>query len=417
MSENMTCSYPAISPSTNVYGVNAYSALEYQIPGMGVQHCDKCNEPNFVEYCPDCHHTDVHSYHCNRWDCPVCYPWTANRRARETANRLWGIKKAYEAAGIDVGFINHVVISPPPSVYDCFNEDVAAKDMRKHAKAIGLSGGCSVFHPYRIKDEIEDVLRNERKIGNLKTSNWIALHAGYLDGFTINGCEIKSMADCIEFSPHWHIVGFFKLKERSDSFYERTGWTYKNVSWEVYHEPLDKDGIRRTLAYLCTHHRYQKGKQSIRYFGIASPNKVSCVVTREMKVAKCPACSVDAKQMNLDGGVFADLSKGDLYRLPVHSARDAEHLIDDIKLGKFRFDPKLYNKCWYPVVHRFYTVRADFSRRAKPVDVVTVERDVPLDHCLRPIGWATEEEIKARKEYEASLPPIDWDNVNKHRVG
>jgi hypothetical protein len=40
-----------------------------------------------------------------------------------------------------------------------------------------------------------------------------------------------------------------------------------------------------------------------------------------------------------------------------------------------------------------------------------------MSFSCRPIAWATEEEIKARKEYEASLPPIDWEKVNKHRVG
>ena len=35
----------------------------------------------------------------------------------------------------------------------------------------------------------------------------------------------------------------------------------------------------------------------------------------------------------------------------------------------------------------------------------------------RPITWATEEEIKARKEYEAGLPEPNWVNIKKHRVG
>lgn len=33
------------------------------------------------------------------------------------------------------------------------------------------------------------------------------------------------------------------------------------------------------------------------------------------------------------------------------------------------------------------------------------------------IQEATEEEKMTRKEYEASLPPVNWDNVNKHRIG
>lgn len=414
MSENVG-SYPAISTSTNVCEEFAYSVFDYELPGFGVQHSDRCNQPNFIEYCPDCHHTDLHSYHCNRWDCPVCYPWTANKRARESADRLYGVMRAWQATGADIGFFNHVVMSPPASAYEDFDEKKAAKDVRKYCKEIGLSGGALIFHPYRIDEEIEMIFHDLRVSGELKVNNWIAVHQNILKGSFISGREIRSWRDYVYFSPHWHIVGFFKLKERSNVFYERTGWTYKNVSWEKYHEALDKAGARRTIAYLCTHHRYQKGKQSLTYFGKAAPNQVSRTTTIDFKVSKCPVCSVDIKQMDLDGNVVADLSRGDLYRLPVHSAKDAEHLIDNIKLGRFQFDPKNYNKCWYPVVHRFYTVRTDFSRHVKPVEVVTVERDTMLEPCLRP--WATEEEIQARKEYESSLPPIDWEKVNKHRVG
>lgn len=416
MSEDMSETYPAISTSTNVWKESDYSLLEYELPGFGVKHSDRCNEPSFIEYCPDCRHTDIHSYHCNRWDCPVCYPWTANKRARETSNRLWGVLKAWQAAGTDVGFFNHLMMSVPPSEYANFDEKKSAKKVRKYLKEIGVSGGALIFHPFRIKDDIEDIFRQERQAGALKVSNWIAVHHNCLKGPFMDG-YIETWRDYIEFAPHWHIVGYFKLKERSDHFYERTGWTYKNISWERYHEALDKDSARRTIAYLCTHHRYQKGRQSVTYFGVAAPNKVTCEITKEMKVAKCPECSQDIKQMDIDGGVAADLSKGDLYRIPVYSSLQAEKLIEDIHCNRFKFKPDDYKKSWYPVVHRFYSVRTDFSRHVKPVEVVEDSRIEKEPDFLKPIPWATEEEIQARKEYEKSLPAIDWDHISRIPAG
>lgn len=414
MSVEISGSYPAISTSTNVWKESDNLVLQYELPGFGVKHSDRCNEPNFLEYCPDCKYTDLHSYHCNRWDCPVCYPYTANKRARETSNRLWGVYKAWQANGTDLGFFNHVVISAPPSEYDNFDEKKMAKKVRKHAKEIGLSGGAVIFHPFRISDEIEDIFREERKAGTLKVSNWIAVHQNILKGSVINGRSIETWHDYVEFSPHWHIVGYFKLKERSDSFYERTGWTYKNVSWEKYHEALDKDGAKRTIAYLCTHHRYQKGRQSVTYFGKAAPNQVSRTTTVEFKVAKCPECSKDYMAVDLEGKSIETISKGDLYRIPVLSRKEADRIIEDIRFRRFKFRPEDYNKAWYPEVHHFYTVRTDFSRHAEVVDNSRSDKDLG---CINPIPWATEEEKRARQEYEACLPPINWEMVSLHRVG
>lgn len=402
-------SYPAISTSTNVSIESAYLVPEYSLAGIGIQHSDRCNTPNFVEYCPDCKHTEVHSYHCGRWDCPVCYPYTAANAARRVSNRLWGVYKAWKSYGEDVGFLNHIVISVPPSDYENFDEKSVTKKMMKYAKQIGLSGGAFVFHPYRIWDDIEEIFSLMRSEGELKGGNWAAVHQNCLKGGLMNGRLIDSWLDYVEFAPHFHIVGYFKLKERSDNFYERTGWTYKNVSWEKYHEALDKDGMKRTIRYLCTHHRVEKGKQSIRYFGIAAPNKVKRETTTEFKVAKCPECSIDYKDLDLNNNVIGTSSRGDLYRIPVRSLEAAEKLIEDIRYRRFKFKPEDYRKAWYPVVHNYYSVRTDFTRSVRRVEVV--------DDPHLPIPWATEKEISECEDYRNGLPAIDWEKVNIHRIG
>jgi hypothetical protein len=403
-------SYPAISLSTNVGIESSLLLPDYNLPGFSYQHSDRCNTPNYIEYCPDCGHTGVHSYHCNRWDCPVCYPWTAAKAARNASNRLWGVYQAWGNQGIDVGYLNHIVVSVPPSEYDNFDEKTAKKKMIKYAKQFGLSGGAVVFHPYRIIDEVEDVLRLVLQERGIKGGPWLGVHKNVLRFGYLDGRLIDSWLDYVEFAPHWHIVGYFKLKERSDSFESRTGWVYTNVSVSKYHAPLDRAGAKRTLAYLCTHHRVEKGKQSVTYFGIASPNKVKRDVSVEFKVAKCSVCYKGYKHLDLDNNVIGASSRGDLYRIPVRSSIHAEKLLDDIRYRRFKFKPEDYSKAWYPVVHYFYSVRTGFSRRAVPAEIVD-------DFSLACIPEATDEEKKAQAVYRNSLPAIDWENVNKHRVG
>jgi len=406
MSETVSFSYPALSRSTKVSEESAYLVPEYNLPGFGNQTSQKCNVANFVEYCPDCHHTDVHHYHCCKWECPICYPWTASKRARESANRLCGVYEAWKNHGVDLGYINQIVISVPESEYADFDEKKYAKRMRKEAKKIGLSGGLAVFHPYRVLDEIEEVLRIVMQEKGIEGGNWVGIHQNILRFGYLNGRLIDTWLDYVEFAPHWHIIGFFKLKEKSDAFYERTGWTYKNVSMEKYHEPLNKDGVRGTLRYLCTHHRIEKGKQSVTYFGKAAPNQVLHETIVERKVAKCPQCSAEYQEMDLEGKVTCIITKGDLYKIPVRGEREADEIIEDIRLRRFKFDPKLYEKAWYPVVHHFYSVRTEFNKKSKPAKIVDDSR-LHERSCLPPIPEATEEEKEWYRAYRASLPSYE----------
>lgn len=397
MSENVFSSYPAISRSTHSYE-------EYNLPGFGNQTSSKCNVPNFVEYCPDCQHTDVHSYHCTRWDCPICYAWTAKKRARETATRLFGTYDAWRLHGTDVGYMNQIVISPPPSEYENFDEKTAKKKLHKFCKEIGLLGGAVVFHPFRLPDEVEDVLFQVMRRNDIPGGYWEGLHKNALVSGFLNGRLIESWRDCVEFSPHWHIVGFFKLKERSDSFYERTGWTYKNVSMEKYHEPLDFEGAKRTIAYLCTHHRIEKGRQSVTYFGKAAPNQVIHTTETEMKVKKCSECYKEYQDMDLEGKVTCIVTQGDLYRIPVRSSVESDQLLEDIRFRRFNFDPKNYQKAWYPVIHHFYKVRTEFQRNSKHAEIIDDTR-IPDKWCGVP--EATEAEKAWYSAYKASLPKIE----------
>jgi hypothetical protein len=356
-SESLEFPYPAISRSTKGSISNQYTLLDFPIPGFGPQKSERCNQPNYVRYCDDCKHTDVHSYHCNRWDCPVCYPWTASKAARSVADRLWGVSKAYMKMGEDIGYINHLMLSVPESEYEGFDLEKQKKLMRKYAKDIGLTGGAVIFHPWRLKGVVEDCFHELRQVG-LKGGNWDKIHKNILKGQSgIHlGIEFTDMSDYIEFGPHWHIIGYFRIKEKSNDFFARTGWTYKNITMEHHRPPLDKNGIKGTIQYLCTHHCVFPGKQSITYFGVASPNKVHCAVKVQMEFAKCPDCYVKHNVLDLSGAVVSTNERGILWKIPVKGDNGVNDLQRKIDYREFKFNPKDYFKAFDYRVTRFYTV-------------------------------------------------------------
>jgi hypothetical protein len=321
----------------------------------------------------------------------VCYPWTAAKAARAVADRLWGVHQAYMKKGVNVGYINHIVISVPESEYDDFDLKKQKKKMRKYAKGIGLSGGCVLFHPWRLKGVVEDCFHELRQVG-LKGGDWAQVHRNVLkDQSGIHlGIEFTDMSDYIEFGPHWHIVGYFRIKEKSDDFERRTGWTYINVTMKFHRPPLDKDGIRGTVSYLATHHCVFPGKQSITYFGCASPNKVHCDVKVHMEFAKCPDCYVKHDILDLSGSVIDTRERGVLYKIPVKSGDGIprksrvklnpnkrfqsqspvflKNLQSDIACRVFKFNPSLYEKAFDYRVSRCYTVIVPKPREPRGSD-------------------------------------------------
>ena len=92
-------------------------------------------------------------------------------------------------------------------------------DIPGHYEFNGLYGGCTFFHPYRKK------------------------HSD--DG---TSCEFNLHCDrhhTWEVGPHFHFVGYGKMDEKSDEFYTRTGWVYKNLG--------KRESTYETIKYLLTH--------------------------------------------------------------------------------------------------------------------------------------------------------------------
>jgi len=328
--------YPAVYPSTGFEPL-----LNYLIPGLGTKTNNKCNTIVGADYCPNGHTLQPIAYHCKNWNCPECFPWAASRAARRVSDRLDGVLMAWDSIGKRPGNINHIELSVPPEEYGNFDPKKYKPKAIRYAKQIGVSGGVIIFHPGRVKDQYKAPIMQAFKVLGEKNPR-------YWKGVQKNILGLKSWCEYLDFGPHYHILGYFTLLERSDKFYQRThGWTYKNISYSKRKGPEDKDSVYSIARYLLTHHSIESGKQGYAYFGIASNNKVLKTTTRETEYLKCPEC---LEQM---------------YRIAISSDKQ----FNDIKEGKLKVDVHEHiSRSKVTLVRNWYTVK---MKQAKIVPVET----------------------------------------------
>jgi len=250
----------------------------FRIPGTLDRTSEDCNTVVSAEYCKDCGKVEARFYHCNNWDCPTCYFWTASRAAHRAEDRLLGTQKAYADVGKHPGRILHVTFSVPESEYDNFDCKQQRKKCYGYAEMIGMLGGAVAFHAHRVKKEYRKPLYDYLKNTGLHGGLWRAVHD--------NPLNLSSWRDYVYFAPHFHVLGFYpKIVMKSNEFFELTGWTYKTIG-------VSQDrNVFRTLRYLCTHLAVPEGHdQAITYFGLASYNKTSVEAVKTYSFKACPAC-------------------------------------------------------------------------------------------------------------------------------
>lgn len=325
----------------------------FNLPGFGSKTKAECNTVTYADHCPDCHETDPKYYHCFNWQCPECLHWTAARAGRRAAERIIGSHAALCDTGVYPGHVNHVVLSVPACEYDGFDEEVMKSKAVEYAKQIGLSGGAIVFHPYRLKERIKKRIRRVMKAQCLEGGDWDAVHVNLL-GF-------NSWRRYVKFSPHYHIVGSFKLKEKSNDFVRRTGWVYSNISMKKRHRAEGYEDVRRILTYVLTHHATAPRRHNVTYFGDFSYSKINTKTWKEIDLKKCPNCSAQ------------------MYRVPVWSEKTVKEIRSGVR--KVELDES-NSKSRTITIRHFYTVRTKqanldvFCSESPPARARTARLDV-----------------------------------------
>lgn len=249
---------------------------EFRIPGTLDKTSDDCNTVVSAEYCKDCGKVEARFYHCNNWDCPTCYFWTASRAAHRLEDRLMGVQRAYSMVGKHPGRIMHITFSVPETEYEDFDYKESRKKCIEHSKMIGVLGGSVIFHPYRIKKEYHKPLYDAMKTAGLPGGIWRGIHDNLL-GF-------DSWRDYVTFAPHFHVLGFYpRIVLKSNKFFELTGWMYKAIG------VTQERNVYRTARYILTHHAVLSG-QCVVYFGISSYSKTSVESVKAVTFKRCPHC-------------------------------------------------------------------------------------------------------------------------------
>ena len=302
-----------------------YIQVPFPIVGVGEKSKDTCGEITGVVTCPTDHnhHMKLMYHSCYKWSCPVCYRSTVNRATKRAVERIEAAPKAFkeyqagkrvtietEDTNVDGPYwkrkrgtkhsyvtpkiklpklkgANHITVSLPESEYhDCLTDDGLKKIKAKaltYAHQVGVLGGMVIFHPYRVKEalqrELSDYLvqlpKSERK------GHWDLIHCDVLG--------LGSWSAYVEFAPHFHIIGYMpEIVEKSNDFFKRTGWVYKNITANSKERKIKS--LHGTIFYLLTHAAYIPGKNVVSYFGVCSYNALSVERLKVKETVKCEHC-------------------------------------------------------------------------------------------------------------------------------
>lgn len=180
------------------------------------------------------------------------------------------------------------------------------KTVMQYAQDCGMVGGMTIMHPYRGRKKYMDAIRSGRITGKK--------------------------------SYHFHIVGArISTWEKSNDFYERTGWVYKWVDETIQNGPRqgEKRNMYEKIRYELDHAGLPElnGKygQISTWWGIFSRNAIAQVKTITHEPRLCPVCRLQAHRFELDESIDKGPAEATITRL-YHSLRD-----ESIKRARQRF--------------------------------------------------------------------------------
>jgi len=222
-------------------------------------------------------------YTCHRPECPVCHGSWAKRESQAILERLLGVREAYRAEGLKLRSPRAFVVSPPQdwAVELAFSGEDGDYGRLKSGlyrvlRENGFLGGCAVFHPYRILPELKPVL---------KKAGYGRGEAGLWEGVLCDALGLGGWERYVYPSPHFHVLGFGRLKG-SREFYEDTGgWTYKNLGSRD-----SEKSIVGTARYMLSHAGVSGGFHVVVWFGIASYSMVGSLKSKVQELVRCEAC-------------------------------------------------------------------------------------------------------------------------------
>ena len=241
---------------------------------------DRCGVKQGINVCGDCNewHSDQ-VYHCDRPECPICWPYWAAKQAKRFVDRL-------VAAKVRFGLIyKAAVVSPPKRLWHLSYGELRTEYNRIVQEA-GAVGGGTIVHLARFR--------------------------GYVDGDRIRwkNCSLNPKAVDVgqaafpEYAPHFHCVLTGWLL-RADKFWAKFGWTYKNLG--------DLETERDMFGYVwycLSHVMVVPGRKVVSYFGINRPGaQVVVGKQKTIEIVLCEKCHGTVHKHDVRGNRLKPLRK------------------------------------------------------------------------------------------------------------
>lgn len=286
--------------------------LSYELPGYGEpkKFSDgtfKCGIVTGGRKCSVCGEVHPIRTNCTAIRCRTCFKSACNRAAKNAASRVEGAGKALREVGIKTGSVKHIVLSPSPGEFDPSKPgwDKRLRDLgAKYAEQIGVIAYAMIVHPARVKDSVLSQLRRKRVLlpFNQALADQYKLEPVYLESgdkvllvpalkyykgewecVRLDILGLGGPENYIEDSPHLHLVGYFpNVLEKSNEFFLRTGWIYKNKG--------SRNSLHGTFFYLLTHHLVIGNGHGVTYRGLMSYNRLAVSKWSVIEDLNCRKC-------------------------------------------------------------------------------------------------------------------------------
>lgn len=240
---------------------SVYGEQDWTIPGQG-DRPDSCGDYFPRQFCDENAHLHFGASQCRRRECPQCDAmWTA-KRAAAIAERLALYR--YQQNSPYRKRMVHATVSPPEGEIQSKN-DVSQLWSKSYdlAREHGVRGGPAVFHGYRIRDEVLDVIQVHRELGRHRGGDWKWVRESE-----------HHWRDLTYWSPHVHIIGaaedFQAAGKRDD------GWVVRNIRSLKPFRLSEEEGYQDMIGatrYILSHATFDQSEsnQAVRWFGELAP--------------------------------------------------------------------------------------------------------------------------------------------------
>ena len=263
-----------------------------EIPGVGERTEPECGTFYKRLLCTNCgEEYQAIKRSCHNRRCSECWGDWLDRAVGRICERLLGYKRAYDAWCEEsgrrrrMGNPKSLILSPPPSEWDIRTWEGVRRLRRKakrYLRRLGIWGGVLIFHAYRIRDDLKPLLRGFGR--------------PYWELVREDALGLGSWRYYVVLEPHFHVLGYGRLRVRSDVFHAESGWVYK------FKGHVGEKEWEPTVRYFLSHATFTERCDSYSFFGNMAENcLVAEVVEEREEEPVCPKCGAPLVWEYYDG--------------------------------------------------------------------------------------------------------------------